>query len=52
MIFCKDREGRLRKIAYGTYAENIEFISDQGIARRMLFRLGLETYGAILVSVK
>ena len=52
MLYCKDKKGEFRKIAYGTPEQNAAFIADQEMARRMLARLGVETTGAVLIRIK
>lgn len=52
MLYCKDNKGEFRKIAYGTPEQNLAFIADQHMARRMLERLGVTTNGAVLVRIK
>tara|TARA_Y100001956_G_scaffold80092_2_gene94597 strand:- start:123 stop:281 length:159 start_codon:yes stop_codon:yes gene_type:complete len=52
MLYCKDNKGDFRKIAYGTPDQNLAFIADANMARRMLARLGVVTHGAVLVRIK
>lgn len=53
MIYCKDIQGYLRRVAYGTFNQNWSLIQNPARVKEMLRQtLNIHTNGAVLVLVK